>query len=378
MNTTLKPTYQYLFGEYWVLWYEVSNSYSIVTSEFKILLDQYLQSNSKKAFINQIVKADKEADPKIIIEHIERYLKSCNQIAGDPSIDILIIDKTKRSITKQYSIKGKTIQIHYDCELVLKTIHPALAHYSTEAIEQPHVNFDLYIKDEQLHLYKDEQLISCVPKRDYHLIQGKFIMQLLCIIHEKEESDWIGTFHGSTITDGNASILFVGKSGKGKSTLCALLAHNGFHLLADDVSPMLSKTKTIYFNPSAVSIKEGSFSVLDSQIQNFKNLPEIEFNKNKGLIRYLPCTKAKNSNYPCRSIIVVNYKENASTSLEKISVKTLLETLIPDSWLSPNPIHAREFLDWLQSVSIYQMTYSDIESVTREIHQCFQDFKTLS
>ena len=93
-------------------------------------------------------------------------------------------------------------------------------------------------------------------------MQGKFIMQLLCTIHDKEEKDWISTFHGSTITDGNSSILFVGESGKGKSTLCALLTANGFDLLADDVSPLLSHNKCIYHNPSAISIKEGAINVL--------------------------------------------------------------------------------------------------------------------
>ncbi len=51
-----------------------------------------------------------------------------------------------------------------------------------------------------LFLYKDGQLRSCVPKSDYHFIQGKFTVQLLCIMHGKEEGDLIGTFHGSTLT----------------------------------------------------------------------------------------------------------------------------------------------------------------------------------
>jgi hypothetical protein len=371
LNTTLKPTYQYLIGEYWVLWYEVSNSYSIVLPEFKNLLDQYLIADSHKTFTSQLVQEDNETDPKIILEQIEDYLNSCNQLVSNTKKAPVSIDTTKRSISKKYSIKGKIIQIHYDCELVLKIIHPALAHYSNESVEHPHFNFDIYIKDEQLHLYKDEQLISCVPKRDYHLIQGKFIMQLLCLIHEKEESDWIGTFHGSTITDGNTSILFIGKSGKGKSTLCALLANNEFKLLADDVSPMLSKTKHIFFNPSAVSIKEGAFNIINQHVKNFKDLPEIEFNKYKGLIRYLPCDSPEKKNYPCRSIIIVNYKKGEDTVLEKSSIKEIMETLIPDSWLSPNSTDAKLFLEWLQTVKTYQLTYSNTQSVTNKISECF-------
>ena len=374
MDTSLAPAYQSLFGEFWVLWFEASNSYSIVKPEFKLLLDYYFQSETTAVFTAKLAIEDKSSNPIIILENIQSYLKNCN-LNITTSIDHTgVIDTTKCSIIKYYSIKGKTVQICYDSELVLKTIHPALAHLSVEGIVNAQVTFDVYLKNEQLHLYKNEQPIICVPKRDYHLIQGKFIMHLLCAIHEKAEEDWIGTFHGSTITDGNNSMLFVGESGKGKSTLCAILANNGFDLLTDDVSPMLSETKEIYHNPLAISVKEGAFNVIEPLVDTFKDLPIVQFNKHKGLIKYMPCPSPKKDAYPCRSIILVNYMRNAETTLENISIKTLLETLIPDSWLSPNPIHAKEFLDWLATVSTYQLTYSDTKSVTQEISKLFQHY----
>jgi len=48
-----------------------------------------------------------------------------------------------------------------------------------------------------------------------------------------------------------------------------------------------------------------------------------------------------------------------------------LETLIPESWLSPNPKHAKQFLDWLQTLAFYEITYSDTESVLKEIKTIF-------
>jgi hypothetical protein len=371
LNNRLGPAYQRLFGDYWILWYKASNSYSVIEDAFKILLDYYLESDTMDAFEAQIVLDDKTSNPKSVAHTLNAYLNSCNK--GDTSLNeiSLEIDVSHRSIVKHYALRGQVVKIYYDSELVLKTIHPALAYLSIEATATPTITFDIYIKEKELYLFKNEELICCVPQHDYHLMQGQFIMQLLCLMHHKLETDWIGTFHGSTITDGNSSILFVGASGKGKSTLCALLAANGFDLVADDVSPMLSLSKNMYYNPSAISIKEGAFNTLEPLVDGFKDLPVIQFNKSKGLIKYIPCKSPEEDFYPCRGIILVNYKPKAETKLETVSIKTLLERLIPESWLSPNPIHVKEFLDWLETVYIYQLTYSNTTSVTQEVSQLF-------
>lgn len=372
MNSHFAPTYQYLFGDYWVLWYSLSNSYSIIEPSFKTLLDYYLQADTMDSFISKVAIDDSITDPDIIAETIGNYLTNCNKPLRDPITSPKILDTTNRSILKQYFIEGKTIRINYDSDLVLKTIHPSIAHLSEPLSTVINTTFDIYLKNEQLHLFKDAELITCVPKRDYHLIQGKFIMQLLCTIHEKTEKDWISTFHGSTITDGTSSILFIGESGKGKSTLCALLCANDFNLLADDVSPMLSEDNCIYFNPSAISIKQGAFKALNPLIPNFDSLPITKFNRTKGSIKYLPCGKPNTNSYPCQSIILVNYKNEAETALENVTVKTILETIIPDSWISPNPTHAKQFLDWLASVDFYKLTYSDSKSVTSQLSELFK------
>ena len=82
--------------------------------------------------------------------------------------------------------------------------------------------------------------------------------------------------------------------------------------------------------------------------------------------------KSKKDHYPCDAIILVNYKHKSETLLESVSIKTLLETLIPDSWLSPNPLHAKQFLDWLETLEIYKLTYSDTQSVTKTVSKLFK------
>ena len=72
---------------------------------------------------------------------------------------------------------------------------------------------------------------------------------------------------------------------------------------------------------------------------------------------------------------MVNYTKNAETKLDLVSIKEALETLIPESWLSPNPDHAKYFLDWLSKTPIYKLTYSNTESVTEEISKCFKQLR---
>ena len=372
MNNKLAPTYQRMFGKYWVLWYFKSNNYSVIETEFKTLLDFYLHSDTLDEFSAKISSVDDVSDVKTVVNNLDTYLESCNASSA-PQLDASQPYKTsKRHIERQYRIKDKLITIFYDTDLVEKTIHPSLAHLETNA--QPKksaITFDLYTDNGQLNLFKNQQLITSVPQRDYNLVQGKFIMQLLTVIHAKEESDWIGTFHGSTVSDGTNSVLFIGKSGKGKSTLCALLAARGFELLADDVSPMLSDNSHIYHNPTAISIKEGAFGTLQPMVPGFDDLPITLFNTTKGSLKHIPTKSPNKDNYPCKAIIMVNYEPNSKTQLESASVKEILETLIPDSWLSNHPKHAEQFLDWLVATPLYQITYSDTERVIETISAVF-------
>lgn len=374
MRYLIAPTFEAYFGDYWLLWFASANRYSVVTTAFKSLLDLFLDSDSALDFKSQL--DTEEEDANTLVERLQHYLNDCNAVLSATEADKAVLDRSTDPILKHYKLHSKTVAVYYDSEAVLSIIHPAIAHLSVPTSDKAiDTSFDIYIENDSLCLFKDAQLLRRVPKMDYHHIQGKFIMHLLCTFHNKVETDWIGTFHGSTITDGNAAVLFVGQSGKGKSTLCALLAAHGFDLLADDLSPMLSKNQCIYHNPLALSIKKGSFEVLQPHIPHFKDLPTVNSNKSKGQMTYVPCAYPKKTHYPCKAIILVNYIPKAATQLQEINIKTALETLIPESWLSPNPLHAKQFMAWLETVEFYQLSYSDTQSVTQEVSSLFKAFQ---
>jgi len=376
LKSTLVPTFKACFEAYWLLWFGNSNTYSVVSTEFKLLLESYFSADSVSHFKTTIAEEDANTDIEALMDTIQHYLNHCNQVSAQTPLASSVQDPLSHPILKHYKIGTKTFAVNVDSELVLQIIHPAIAHLSLPATaHNVDTSFVIYQKEAYLYLFKDKKLLSQALKKDYHQIQGKFIMHLLCDLHNKPETDWIGTFHGSTITDGHASMLFVGESGKGKSTLCALLTAHGFDLLADDVSPLLSENQCIYHNPLALSIKKGAFDLLQPLISNFEELPAVNFKTSKGPIKYVPRPTPKKSHYPCKAIILVNYTPKAETLLESVSIKTVLETLIPESWLSPNPLHAKQFINWLETLHFYRLTYSDTQTMIQTVSELFKTFK---
>jgi len=62
-------------------------------------------------------------------------------------------------------------------------------------------------------------------------------MELMCSFYNKNEHDWMGVFHASTISKNNHSVMFTGDSGNGKSTLVSILMANGYNVITDDTKP---------------------------------------------------------------------------------------------------------------------------------------------
>ncbi|MBT8324316.1 MAG: hypothetical protein KJO96_03375 [Winogradskyella sp.] len=380
MKNTLAPTLQRLVDTHWVLWFEVSNSYSIVDEPFYANLQAYLKANTTQEFSESLNISHKQSEA--LQGQLDDYLHQCTIPSTNPSINHKPLERSTNSESVNYHVNGKFIRVHYDTASVKRLIHPGIAHHHiAHSTTTPDVVFDIQLREDQLWLYDNERLITVVEKTDYHLIQGKFDMRLLCAIYNTEENDWAGTFHASTVSNGNAALLCIGSTGQGKSTLTALLAAHGFDLVADDVTPLRSSDLHTYKVPKAVSIKQGAFHVLQGTIPNLESLPAYTFSTKKGATKYVHFNaQSSQTHYPCRTVILVNYKAKHDTELTPLSVAEALQMLIPDTWLSPLQENAEAFLNWIASIRCYQLTYSDfnaakviVTELLDEDHKYFSD-----
>jgi hypothetical protein len=246
---------------------------------------------------------------------------------------------------------------------VQQFIHPQFSYLEVKQPKgKPDCVFHINSINNQLHLFNNESLLGSYNNADYHLLQGKFAIELICKLTLTTESDWLATFHASAISNKSEAIMLIGESGSGKSTLSTLLMNHGFDLLSDDFTPMLAKSHHIHPYPSAISIKKNAFPLVDSLSKSLEYKTFKSPNNQKGLLRYVTPNNVSKKSLPCSKIILVNYERDSEVSLDTLHIREALNVLIPDSWISPKLEHVKSFMNWLEGCNFYKLTYSDTNS----------------
>jgi hypothetical protein len=350
----------------WVLWFETSNQYLVISNSTKVLLDVFLHSESEQDFEKRLTASlnHSQKKSKAYYTELSEFLNAANTNpkldATDHQIEMPMLNTSY--IVETYGFGKISLAVNYGSVAIQNLIHPQWAHATVLEGEIASAVFDILQMDHHLYLFRNQTYIGHYAVTDYHLLQGQFALQLINSLYNKNESDWIATFHASTVCNDKEAIMIIGDSGNGKSTLAAVLMANGLDVLADDFTPLSAENQELYRFPSGISVKEGAFSTLKPMFQDFEQFPIYTSTSKNVKIKYIPPMadfgKAA-SHFPCKKIVMVNYDANAKSEMKTIRIEQVLETLIPESWLSPLASNSKLFLDWLKEVSCYELTYSD-------------------
>ncbi|WP_299228463.1 hypothetical protein [uncultured Psychroserpens sp.] len=364
MKADLAPKYSYKLDENYLLWFEKSNNYVIVSELLKVILETFIKAKSRDECVKTL-----SSIPKLNTQNINSLVKEASDFLNEANTtekltieDHLKFTITKPHISKTYAIGEHHILVNYGSEILESLIHPLFDHLTINSVTTTAVVFDLFQYKNRLLIYKDQLFLKSFETKKFNYLQGRFTLEIANVLYKKTEQDWLATFHASTVSNKNKAIMIVGDSGNGKSTLTALLMAQGFDMLADDVTPMLAETQEVYRNPSAISVKEGAFNILEDEFPHFNELKIHANGQKKVLVKYLassnPFHEMKPS-FPCNTVVLVNYSKDSKSTINKVSGEQILKTLIPDSWISPKPEHSKKFIDWLTNVRFYQLNYSD-------------------
>ena len=352
-----------------IVWLKETNKYIILNSailalikkksalsskDFIALIIESFQVNSIEAIrinknISELLLETKEVDLKKDTKHPD-IVKSCELI-------------------QYYSFNDIIIKVCFDTEETKSLIHQKYSHLVVENKNICNVEFKIFNSNNTLFILKNNQVIGSWVSNQSHEFQGKFSMELICSFYNKTEHDWMGVFHASTISKNNRSIMFTGNSGNGKSTLVSILMANGFNVIADDFSPILREDFKTYCFPSAISIKEKSFDLIEQLYPELKNSNEYYIDRIKGNIKYLPPISTETSSN-CSIVVWVKYSEKAENSMKKISTQEALKKFLPDAWVSNKEVNAKAFLRWINKITFYDLNYSDNDKLISMINSC--------
>ena len=375
MNETLAPTMVEHVNKHVILWFQKSNQYIVSTSSTYKVIATFLSAEDSHHFKQLVLKSgftNEQANQ--FLTEIPNFLEDCNKPVENSQPDPVEFEGNQRNISCEYDIDTFRLLVHYDSDELKQLIHPPLEHLEVLKLNSDCI-FDIFEKGNKIYFFRNENFVCSWVKKEYHLFQGKFIISLLCSLHNNEEDDWIGTFHASAVTKSNKTAMIIGDSGMGKSTFTALLLGNGYEILSDDIVPILAKDSCLYPYPGGISIKQGAFDVLKSKLPKFEKLREHYINPYKGYVKYLNAPKSKGYlvGYPCSVIVLIEYKKNSKTIIKNISIADALEILIPQSWISPKVSNAKKFMNWLKTISFYKLTYSNSDEAIREFEQLMND-----
>ena len=367
-------------GQKKIVWLEESNRYLLVElpayDVIKMIGEGLTRdetvSHCRKSYRLPKSKAAQFVDEILHLIEIQESKPNIKPQSFDHSIPI----PEKLSSRKNYLIKGIYYSVEYQTEQSEFLIHPKIAHLEVVANHFADHQFQVYQDKGSTLLIVDGTVIGQWDPENTNYFTGKFSMELLNLIYRKHEKDWMGVFHASAICKGNQSVLFLGGSGSGKSTISALLMANGYDLLADDFVPLDGSSSEVFFFPASISVKKNALDYLIPLYPQLASAKEFDYKGLDKTVRYLtPLCHFENrsSSYPCKALVFVKYKKDSGLTIQKMAQDAAFQLLVPDSWVSPIPENASRFLDWFLKIPCFQLTYSDNELMLGTIDKLFLD-----
>ena len=247
------------------LWLEGTNQYVVLEHEAFTVAEKLINGVLPKT-----IATDLETTLAVPFEAALKFVKDLEERVLNPSKggqEKSINDLSKVTIPSNfemittYRVNNTLIKVSYNSALEASYIHPKFTHLETE-ISNKEIDFKVFIANDKIYLAINNKVSYEWPKEEIHYFQGKFSMEFIQAMYHKEESEWMGVFHASAVSNQKKAVLFLGDSGNGKSTSLALLQKHGFQCMADDFVPVAAKNKEVYHFPAAISVKNSSLQTL--------------------------------------------------------------------------------------------------------------------
>ena len=359
------------------LWLEGTNQYVVLEHETFTVLEKLIKGVLPKTIATDLettLSVPFKAALKFVKELEERFLKSPTR-GQEKSINDLskVTIPSNFKITTTYQVHNTLIKVSYKSDLEASYIHPKFAHLETETSNKE-TDFKVFIANDKIYLAINNKVKYGWSKKEIHYFQGKFSMEFIQAMYHKEESEWMGVFHASAVSNKQKAVLFLGDSGNGKSTSLALLQKHGFQCMADDFVPIAATNKEVYHFPAAISVKNSSLQTLAPLYPILNDTKEYHLKRLNKSVRYLPPNYTDTQTHLlCKDLVFIKYQKDVALSFTKISKQKAFEQLVPDSWLSPKKENATTFLEWFDTLNCYQITYSQTNEMVASVSKIFND-----
>ncbi len=363
-----------------VIWIRDVNRYLLVELPAYHVITKLLDGAEKTAISQWLCSTYliSQADAVSFIAEIEQLLKEQAQSAGSGNSKKISVSRglafSENYSHKFYQANGVVFSVEYENEGLEYLIHSKFAHLEIEPQEFCEQYYFLFQQDSSYVLQVNDKIIGQWEKEFMNFFTGKFSMELTNMIYGVNENNWMGVFHAAGVSNRKESIMFLGESGNGKSTLSAILLANKYEVLADDFLPVENETSYLCHFPAAISVKKNAIEILSEKFPDLLQAKEYINPYLDKVFRYLPNYNFANNTpqkVPCKALVFVKYRKGAKLKFEALPKDIAFNKLIPDSWISPLQQNVKNFLDWFTQMPCYELVYSETGEMLNVVNKIF-------
>ncbi|MCF6202917.1 MAG: PqqD family protein [Methylococcaceae bacterium] len=280
----------------------------------------------------------------------------------------------RASLAVFYFFPGFTVKINFDSQEIadkVKRMFPHITGSNTKVID---VELDVISKSDVYLIVKEGVVVEQAESKSYTaLMVFHHVVDLA-----SKSNNWLAILHAAGVSWKGNSIIFPALGGSGKTTLTAALIKQGFDYINDDVIPLIRDTGELIHLPISLSIKSGSWPLLQSLYPELESL-EV-FGSQERRIKYLP--PPRNSSEQAvyaKNIILPNYKTGVTAKLESVSPAMALQAIIEGESLFRLPLKKQDvaaLIYWIKPLGCYRLTYDKLESAVDLLQQfCLKNYQ---
>lgn len=367
-------------GKSYLIWFQNSNLYFNLEEPawyvFKKIAKRYKTETIAKEFSSRY--SIKYEDSLNFVIEIRQKIDEVNQPNSYKKYIEVFEDEINKHVYTPYSrysynMFNSIIELSYETSWLEDYIHPMIKHLTTTEDSSKKSHFELFTYKNRIILRLNNILKGSWAEDESEFAKGRTLLELVNVLHNKKEEDWLMTVHASAISDGNKTILFSAAPGSGKTTIAALLQANGYKIISDDFVPIEQSTFKAYPLPIAMSVKEGSLELLKSHYPELETTPLLTVYSKKQ-IKYLPVdSNIMKMAFPVNEFVFIKYDKSVDFLLEKIEPLNAIKQLLDEAWIPASPQNVEIFLDKILKASYYKLTYSDNQKALDTIAQLFEN-----
>jgi len=367
-------------GDSTAVWFAASRSFVLFEKPAWEVFDKYAHDFTVSeivAYLSQSYNISEEEIQQFvndIISWVAQLNDPANKVYHSPELRAEFDDCAFPLFSEKYYLIGdQFICFRYGSEWLMNCFHPTMAHLETNSPIKDHF-FEVFESDDLLVFRYKGKAVEAFDIDNSQFLRGAVSQKLFGALYGVADLDWMVTLHSAAVSDGRSAIIFPAQAGSGKSTISALLQAHGFTVLSDDFNIINRNNGFVYRLPLAISVKEGSLQTLAPFYHELSGIVPEKAATGK-TVRHLPVENNRPGSataFPVKAFVFVKYSEAESFIFEEVEKREAIQTLLPETWVNPDPENVAKFFDWFDEISFFRLQYANYEDAINAIELLFR------